>query len=203
MAMARDLNMLRRNLGVDGFVGLVIGWGPRWPGEGSAHLGFLKLRELTMKWQFSVRVMGTVLFAMSASIVGCTNGYGDSSDEARVERRRDEDRTTVDAPRRNRDQRIRDAREESAEGSKSVLAYPTGNRATSAILVERISPNEVRMGEPYAYQIKVTNLMNSPLSGVVVRERLPGDFSISRAEPQGRTDGDVRAFELGEIPAKG
>jgi uncharacterized repeat protein (TIGR01451 family) len=70
------------------------------------------------------------------------------------------------------------------------------------LLVERMSPPEVRLGEPYEYQIKVTNLTNATLSGVVVREKLPTDFNISRAEPQGRADGDMHAFELGDLPPK-
>ena len=41
---------------------------------------------------------------------------------------------------------IRDAREDSADSSRVVLAYPTGNRSTSAVLVERMSPPEVRLG---------------------------------------------------------
>jgi len=103
---------------------------------------------------------------------------------------------------RTRDERIRDAREDSADSSRVALAYPTGNRSTSAVLVERMSPPEVRLGEPYEYQIKVTNLTNATLSGVIVREKLPADFTISRAEPQAKVDGDIRAFELGDLPPK-
>src|SRR5437870_4649203 len=102
----------------------------------------------------------------------------------------------------DRIQPVRDAHEASADSSRVVLAYPTGNRSTSAVLVERMSPPEVRLGEPYEYQIKVTNLTNATLCGVVVREKLPADFAISRAEPQGKVDGDIHAFELGDLPPK-
>src|SRR6266581_7740585 len=102
----------------------------------------------------------------------------------------------------DRIQPVRDAREASADSSRVVLAYPTGNRSTSAVLVERMSPPEVRLGEAYEYQIKVTNLTNATLSGVVVREKLPADFAISRAEPQGKVDNDIHIFELGDLPPK-
>jgi uncharacterized repeat protein (TIGR01451 family) len=110
--------------------------------------------------------------------------------------------TTAPERKRAREERIRDARDDSADASRVVLAYPTGNRSTSAVLVERMSPPEVRLGDPYEYQIKVSNLTNATLTGVVVREKLPTDFNITRAEPQGRVDGDVHAFELGDLPAK-
>src|SRR5207237_9740436 len=103
---------------------------------------------------------------------------------------------------RPREDRIRDARDDSADSSRVVLAYPTGNRSTSAVLVERMSPAEVRLGEPYEYQIKVTNLTNATLSGVVVREKLPADFNIVRAEPQGKVDADIHAFDLGDLPPR-
>src|SRR6266581_1166805 len=100
----------------------------------------------------------------------------------------------------DRIQPVRDAREDSADSSRVALAYPTGNRSTSAVLVERMSPPEVRLGEAYEYQIKVTNLTNATLSGVIVREKLPTDFAITRAEPQGKVDGDIHAFDVGDLP---
>jgi len=140
-----------------------------------------------MKCVLAGRVLGVSMLA--ALIAGCANGYGDGDRSA-------------DGEGRVREQKIRDLREEGGEGTRVALAYPTGNRATSTILVERISPAEVRLGQPYEYQIKVTNLTNATLSGVVVREKLPGDFSVTKAEPQARVDGDVRAFEIGEIGPK-
>jgi len=130
-------------------------------------------------------------------LAGCSYEKLDSAPDRRSE-------TDLNSSDQNRpkEDRIRDAREDSADSSRVVLAYPTGNRSTSALLVERMSPPEVRLGEPYEYQIKVTNLTNATLSGVSVREKLPTDFNITRAEPQGKVDGDIHAFELGDLPPK-
>ena len=130
-------------------------------------------------------------------LVGCSYERPETTSD-----RRDSADSTTTERRRTREERIRDAREDSADSSRVALAYPTGNRSTSAVLVERMSPPEVRLGEPYEYQIKVTNLTNATLCGVVVREKLPADFAISRAEPQGKVDGDIHAFELGDLPPK-
>src|SRR4051794_38950560 len=124
------------------------------PGE-VRHIFGLKLFGDVMKRSLSVALMGMLLLGMSVLLAGCANGYGDGDRSA-------------DSEGRVHEQRIRDVREESGEGTRVSLAYPTGNRATSAILIERISPAEVRLGQPYEYQIKVTNLTNSTLSGVVV-----------------------------------
>jgi uncharacterized repeat protein (TIGR01451 family) len=110
--------------------------------------------------------------------------------------------TSLTEHKRTVEEHIRDTRDTSADSSRASLAFPTGNRATSSLLVERMSPPEVRLGEPYEYQIKVTNLTDAALSGVVVREKLPADFNIGRAEPQAKVDGDTRIFELGELPPK-
>lgn len=54
------------------------------------------------------------------------------------------------------------------------LAYPTGDRATSTLLVEKIVPEEVRAGERYSYTIHVTNLSDQPLANVVIDETASG-----------------------------
>jgi len=145
----------------------------------------------------SIFVLGLLAFVSTAVLVGCS--YERS--EAQADRRDSSDINNTDH-KRTREERIRDAREDSADSSRVALAYPTGNRSTSAVLVERMSPPEVRLGESYEYQIKVTNLTNATLSGVVVREKLPADFAISRAEPQGKVDNDIHVFELGDLPPK-
>lgn len=132
-----------------------------------------------------------VLVFIAAIVAGCSYERAESPPE----RGDSADKSSSIRP-------IRDAREDSADSSRVVLAYPTGNRSTSAVLVERMSPPEVRLGEPYEYQIKVTNLTNATLSSVIIREKLPADFNVTRAEPQGKVDGDIRAFELGDLPPK-
>lgn len=63
--------------------------------------------------------------------------------------------------------------------SRVAMAFPTGNRATSDLLVEQIGASQVRAGQPYTYQLRVTNLTDQPLSGVVLRQRIPENFKLS------------------------
>jgi uncharacterized repeat protein (TIGR01451 family) len=50
------------------------------------------------------------------------------------------------------------------------LAYPTGDRATSVLMLEAEAPQQVRVGQPYSYNLRVTNLTDTPLHGVEVRD---------------------------------
>src|SRR6476660_10540516 len=76
-------------------------------------------------------------------LVGCSYERAESPPD----RNRDSVYTTAPTTERRkvREERIRDAREDSADSSRVALAYPTGNRSTSAVLVERMSPPEVRL----------------------------------------------------------
>lgn len=72
----------------------------------------------------------------------------------------------------------------SASGTDRLF-YPTGQRETSMLLLERTGPAKVRVGKPYDYQITVTNLTNSPLHGVTVQELLPASFAVREASSSG------------------
>ncbi len=60
-----------------------------------------------------------------------------------------------------------------------AMAFPTGNRATSDLLVEEIGACEARVGQPYTYQLRVTNLRSTPLKGVVLEQRIPETFQMA------------------------
>ncbi|MCA9305492.1 MAG: hypothetical protein KDA16_03110, partial [Phycisphaerales bacterium] len=53
-------------------------------------------------------------------------------------------------------------------GNVASMYFPTGDRATSALLLEQVMPREVRMGESYDYEIRVTNITRGVLQNVVV-----------------------------------
>jgi uncharacterized repeat protein (TIGR01451 family) len=72
---------------------------------------------------------------------------------------------------------------------RQTLAYPTGDRRTSAILLEAQAPEEVRVGQPYTYVLRVTNLTDTPLHDVRVRDlsrsRDTADTMDDSARPAG------------------
>lgn len=70
------------------------------------------------------------------------------------------------------------------QGETLSLVYPTGDRATSALLVEVTAPDEVQVGRNFNYTVRVTNLTkNLILEDVTVRQETGEGFSIERFEP--------------------
>ncbi|RMH09964.1 MAG: DUF11 domain-containing protein [Planctomycetota bacterium] len=72
---------------------------------------------------------------------------------------------------------VRDGR-----GSVSA-AYPTGDARTSAILVEKFFPLTVNAGQPFDYEIRVTNLTSLDLDNVQVWDSIPSNFKLISADP--------------------
>ncbi len=70
-------------------------------------------------------------------------------------------------------------------GSASTsLAYPTGERSTSVLLIETKSPEQVRVGHEYNYEIKVTNITeNLILENVEVFQQVPSNLEIESSQP--------------------
>jgi uncharacterized repeat protein (TIGR01451 family) len=79
------------------------------------------------------------------------------------------------------------------------LAVPTGDRATSAVLIEKLAPREARLNRPYDYRIRVTNLTDAPLADVVVREKAADGFTISRSDPAVKDAAGWHTYAVGEL----
>ena len=96
---------------------------------------------------------------------------------------------------------------------RSVLAYPTGDRKTSVMLLERVAPAEVSLGQSFEYQIMVTNLTKNGLHDVIVTEPISGSFKLDRTNPPSQTGvgngtlmwklGDLAPQEVQTITIKG
>ncbi len=72
------------------------------------------------------------------------------------------------------------------------LALPTGRKATSVLLIEKMGPETVSAGQEFTYRIKATNLTDMALSDVKINEELPADFTLVSTSPKAkRDDGDL------------
>jgi uncharacterized repeat protein (TIGR01451 family) len=64
------------------------------------------------------------------------------------------------------------------------LYYPTGDRASSVLLMEKEGPSEVQAGRHFDLTVRLTNIStNVSLRNVVLIEELPGNFTISNSVP--------------------
>ncbi len=81
----------------------------------------------------------------------------------------------------------------------TAIAIPTGNRATSGMLIEKMAPAEVSVGQSYDYTIKVTNLTRQSLSEVTITDTIEGKFDLASSSPEGkRARGDL-TWQLGSL----
>ncbi len=92
---------------------------------------------------------------------------------------------------------------------KTHMAFPTGVDSTSVIAIERVVPPEAVAGQPFEYNMLVTNLTNMPLTSVIVRDMVTGNFKVNNTSPPvmaGGKSGDLvwnleglRPHEIREI----
>lgn len=114
---------------------------------------------------FSLGAVGLGL-AMVAGLIGCQSDTGMSSQgSASAQPARGGDSPAVTASGRDGGADMRQV----GDNFQYTLAYPTGDRRTSVVLLEATGPGQVRVGQPYNYTVRVTNLTDTPLHDVTVR----------------------------------
>ena len=142
---------------------------------------------------FAARFVGGTALFLAALLAGCSSGSderpgrGDELDPVTSPRTRPAvigTKITPVAPVRPGGPASLSTANREGEAVTESLAFPTGDRATSVLLLEKTFPAQARLGKTYRYDLKVTNLTDHPVAGVVVRERVPELFRVTRARPR-------------------
>ncbi len=82
----------------------------------------------------------------------------------------------------------------------STAAFPTGNRQTSALLVEKTVPIEVLVGQPFDIVYKVTNLTDLVLQDVTLTDDTANNFRAEQSTPKAdRTGPGGATWVIGEL----
>ncbi len=66
---------------------------------------------------------------------------------------------------------------------RGSMAFPTGLRESSGLLLEKIVPAEVSIGKPFTYEYHVINLTDYHLSQVMVTDKVTGSFQTTDSDP--------------------
>ncbi|GJQ60566.1 MAG: hypothetical protein SCALA701_33670 [Candidatus Scalindua sp.] len=84
---------------------------------------------------------------------------------------------------------------------RSSGAFPTGDRATSVIFIEKTVPSETQVGHSFDFITKVTNLTDAVVKDVVVKGELAPNFEIASSDPgvKGDASGAKVYWELGDL----
>ncbi|MBL4700521.1 MAG: DUF11 domain-containing protein, partial [Phycisphaeraceae bacterium] len=83
------------------------------------------------------------------------------------------------------------------------LVWPTGNMASSSILVEKCAPASVQVGIPFDFTIKVKNLTGVALKNVIIKDNVPNTFRVSSVSVKPNSTGNNMVWNLGNLPAGG
>jgi uncharacterized repeat protein (TIGR01451 family) len=86
---------------------------------------------------------------------------------------------------------------------RGSMAFPTGRRESSGLLVEKTVPAEALAGQKVEYVYKVSNLTDYPIQMVTLMDRVSGSFTPGDADPK-PTDmsGGVATWQLGNLGPK-
>ena len=144
--------------------------------------------------------VGTVLtVAMIALLYGCQNSMEHSSVSSVCA---DEEPAPTIAPAPKPAPEPGCGQMSTAPGGKvrAWVAYPTAQRATSVLLVEKLAPAEVALGQDFGYQIKATNISCAPLRDVMVMDEVDPKFNFASANPGAVSNaGGVLTWDLGML----
>ncbi|MBI5865905.1 MAG: DUF11 domain-containing protein [Planctomycetes bacterium] len=80
---------------------------------------------------------------------------------------------------------------------RTETAFPTGDRASSPILLERFTPAEVRIGQEFQYEIRLSNQSRGRVDEVTLTERFPAGFNVRSISPQpGHNDAGGATWQI-------
>lgn len=86
---------------------------------------------------------------------------------------------------------------------RESMAFPTGNVATSVLLVERMFPSEIYAGQAFDYELKVTNLTDLSLREVVLSDYCASNFKMLSSSPDATTSNPPHyTWRLGDMDPK-
>ena len=83
------------------------------------------------------------------------------------------------------------------------MAFPTGLRESSGLLIEKTVPAEVLAGQKFDYTYKVSNLTDYTIHMVTLSDRVTSNFSSAEADPKPTDTRDgVATWQLGTLGPK-
>lgn len=82
---------------------------------------------------------------------------------------------------------------------RNAMAFPTGDRTTSVVWLERTAPSEVVAGQEFTYDYKITNLTTNTLTSVVLRDRCAQGFTVVSSNPASGSAAPDLMWNLGDF----
>ncbi|MHC5022449.1 MAG: hypothetical protein ACYTGG_00865 [Planctomycetota bacterium] len=83
--------------------------------------------------------------------------------------------------------------------SVTEMAYPTGDKRTSAILLHQVMPKEVLRGAEYTYEYHVTNLTTVTHQNVVITSENANNMALISSTPEPMPSGSGLQWLIGDL----
>lgn len=85
----------------------------------------------------------------------------------------------------------------------AMQSFPVGEPGGNAIRLEKMAPENIFANQEFDYRIKVTNLTNSTLTNVIVKDRIPENLKVHRSEPMYTMKEGIAYWNIGDLEANG
>ncbi len=93
-----------------------------------------------------------------------------------------------------------DASAPAAGTVRGELAFPTGERSTSILLIQHLGPAQMRANVPFTYEVQVRNLTDANLPELVVTNTLPSGFKVDSITPKPTSpEGETASWTLAQL----
>ena len=80
------------------------------------------------------------------------------------------------------------------------MSFPTGLRNHDGLLLEKIVPAEMMVGQSFTYEYRVTNLTSYPIHMVRLMDQVSTGFLVQKADPAPTsTSGGIVLWEIGKL----
>lgn len=95
--------------------------------------------------------------------------------------------------------RVDEAEEAAATAPNIEIADLLNKHAEQSLTIEWIGPAQIKVGQPFVYEIVVRNAGSLTASEVTVRDKLTRGMVVKQTEPAAEPDGDGYTWRLGDL----
>ena len=86
-------------------------------------------------------------------------------------------------------------------GPKEIY-QPDVFSSSGVIRLDRKVPAEIRLNEPFTYEIKVTNMMDTAVTDLVLTEQLAGNYKYQSSMPSAKVEGNTLVWTMSKLKKK-
>lgn len=76
------------------------------------------------------------------------------------------------------------------------------NMTEQMVQLEWVGPSQIKVGQPFTYELVIRNNGSAKVTNVVVRDQFPEGMKVTSVEPRGANDGESVVWNIGTLEAR-